>query len=252
VIRIRWSRFVRFTDNIFEARDFQVSRFFCETGKTIPVSSVDRLQYEREHVSRGINRLGGVDEAGRGPLAGPVVAAVIVMPELWIEEGVPEALRRLNDSKKLNAKVREELFEVIDLDKSIEYGIGVVDAPLIDEINILQATYQAMNEALAKIAPPVQHALVDGRPVRSLSVSQTAIVKGDGKSYTIGAASILAKVTRDRLMIEYDQKYPGYGFAGHKGYGTRAHLSAIEKLGPCPIHRMSFAPLSNTQTELFS
>lgn len=216
------------------------------------MSSASRLQYEREHVSRGINRLGGVDEAGRGPLAGPVVAAVMVMPESWVKEGVSEALRRLNDSKKINEKVREELFEVIDSDKSIEYGIGVVDAPLIDEINILQATYQAMNDALAKITPPVQHALVDGRPVRNLSVSQTAIVKGDGKSCTIGAASILAKVTRDRLMIEYDQKYPGYGFARHKGYGTRAHLSAIEKLGPCPLHRMSFAPLRNTQTELFS
>ncbi len=221
-------------------------------GKTIPVSNIDRLQYEREHVSRGLTRLAGVDEAGRGPLAGPVVAAVIVMPESWIKEGIPEPLLRLNDSKKLNEKVREELFEVIDSDKSIESGIGVVDAPLIDEINILQATHQAMNDALAKITPPVQHALVDGRQVPSLSVPQTAIVKGDGKSYTIGAASILAKVTRDRLMIEYDQKYPGYGFAGHKGYGTRAHLSAIEKLGPCPIHRMSFAPLSNNQTELFS
>ncbi len=221
-------------------------------GKTIPVSNIDRLQHEREHISLGLTRLAGVDEAGRGPLAGPVVAAVIVMPESWIKEGIPEALRRLNDSKKLNKKVREELFEVIDSDKSIESGIGVVDAPLIDEINILQATHQAMNDALAKITPPVQHALVDGRQVPSLSVAQTAIVKGDGKSYTIGAASILAKVTRDRLMIEYDQKYPGYGFAGHKGYGTRAHLSAIEELGPCPIHRMSFAPLSNTQTELFS
>ena len=221
-------------------------------GKTIPVSNIDRLQYEREHVSRGLTRLAGVDEAGRGPLAGPVVAAAIVMSESWIKEGIPEALRRLNDSKKLNKKVREELFEVIDSDKSIESGIGMVAAPLIDEINILQATHRAMNDALAKITPPVQHALVDGRPVRSLSVAQTAIVKGDGKSYTIGAASILAKVTRDRLMIEYDQKYPGYGFAGHKGYGTRAHLSAIEKLGPCPIHRMSFAPLSNNQTELFS
>ncbi len=221
-------------------------------GKTIPVSNIDRLQHEREHISLGLTRLAGVDEAGRGPLAGPVVAAVIVMPESWIKEGIPEALRRLNDSKKLNEKVREELFEVIDSDKSIESGIGMVAAPLIDEINILQATHRAMNDALAKITPPVQHALVDGRPVRSLSVAQTAIVKGDGKSYTIGAASILAKVTRDRLMIEYDQKYPGYGFAGHKGYGTRAHLSAIEKLGPCPIHRMSFAPLSNNQTELFS
>ena len=221
-------------------------------GKTIPVSNIDRLQYEREHVSRGLTRLAGVDEAGRGPLAGPVVAAVIVMPESWIKEGIPEALRRLNDSKKLNEKVREELFEVIDSDKSIESGIGMVAAPLIDEINILQATHRAMNDALAKITPPVQHALVDGRQVPSLSVPQTAIVKGDGKSYTIGAASILAKVTRDRLMIEYDQKYPGYGFAGHKGYGTGAHLSAIEELGPCPIHRMSFAPLSNNQTELFS
>ena len=221
-------------------------------GKTIPVSNIDRLQHEREHISLGLTRLAGVDEAGRGPLAGPVVAAVIVMPESWIKEGIPEALRRLNDSKKLNKKVREELFEVIDSDKSIESGIGMVAAPLIDEINILQATHRAMNDALAKITPPVQHALVDGRQVPSLSVPQTAIVKGDGKSYTIGAASILAKVTRDRLMIEYDQKYPGYGFAGHKGYGTRAHLSAIEKLGPCPIHRMSFAPLSNNQTELFS
>ncbi|MDG2214347.1 MAG: ribonuclease HII [Verrucomicrobiota bacterium] len=221
-------------------------------GKTISVSNIDRLQYEREHVSLGLTRLAGVDEAGRGPLAGPVVAAAIVMPELWIKEGIPEPFRRLNDSKQLNEKVREELFEVIDSDKSIESGIGMVDAPLIDEINILQATHRAMNDALAKITPPVQHVLVDGRPVRSLSVSQTAIVKGDGKSYTIGAASILAKVTRDRLMIEYDQKYPGYGFARHKGYGTRAHLSAIEKLGPCPLHRMSFAPLRNTQTELFS
>jgi ribonuclease HII len=196
--------------------------------------------------------LAGVDEAGRGPLAGPVVAAAVVMPESWIIEGVPESLRRLNDSKQLNEKVREELFEIIDSDESIECSIGVVDASLIDEVNILQATHQAMNDALAKIIPPVQHALVDGRPAGFLKVPQTAIVKGDGKSYVIAAASILAKVTRDRLMIEYDQEYPGYGFAGHKGYGTRAHLSAIEKLGACPIHRMSFAPLSNTQTELFS
>ncbi|MDP6904625.1 MAG: ribonuclease HII [Verrucomicrobiota bacterium] len=210
------------------------------------MSNIDRMQYERECVSRGISRLGGVDEAGRGPLAGPVVAAAIVMPGSWITEGLPEPLLRLNDSKKLNEKVREKLFEVIDSDKSIEWGIGVVDAHLIDEINILQATHQAMNDALGKITPPVQHALVDGRQVPSLSVPQTAIVKGDGKSYTIGAASILAKVTRDRLMVEYDQKYPGYDFVGHKGYGTKAHLSAIEELGPCPIHRMSFAPLSNT------
>ena len=215
------------------------------------MSDVDRLQYEREHVARGLTRLAGVDEAGRGPLAGPVVAAVVVMPESWIEEGIPESLRRLNDSKQMNEKVREELFEVISLEQCVEHAIGIIDAHLIDEINILQATHRAMNDALSKLTSPVQHALVDGRPVRNLTVAQTAIIKGDAKSYTIAAASILAKVTRDRLMIQYDQKYPGYGFAGHKGYGTKAHRSAIEELGPCPIHRMSFAPLNNKQPEFF-
>ena len=215
------------------------------------MSDVDRLQYEREHVARGLTRLAGVDEAGRGPLAGPVVASAVVMPESWIEEGIPESLRRLNDSKQINEKVREELFEVISLEQCVEHAIGIIDAPLIDEINILQATHRAMNDALSKLTSPVQHALVDGRPVRTLTVAQTAIIKGDAKSYTIAAASILAKVTRDRLMIQYDQKYPGYGFAGHKGYGTKAHRSAIEELGPCPIHRMSFTPLKNSQPEFF-
>ena len=215
------------------------------------MSDVDRLQYEREHVARGLTRLAGVDEAGRGPLAGPVVASAVVMPESWTEEGIPESLRRLNDSKQINEKVREELFEVISLEQCVEHAIGIIDAPLIDEINILQATHRAMNDALSKLSSPVQHALVDGRPVRTLTVAQTAIIKGDAKSYTIAAASILAKVTRDRLMIQYDQKYPGYGFAGHKGYGTKAHRSAIEELGPCPIHRMSFTPLKNSQPEFF-
>lgn len=215
------------------------------------MSKVDRLQYEREHVARGLTRLAGVDEAGRGPLAGPVVAAAVVMPESWIEKGIPESLRQLNDSKQINKKVREELFEVISLEQCIEHAIGIIDAPLIDKINILQATHRAMNDALSKLTSPVQHALVDGRPVRTLTVAQTAIIKGDAKSYTIAAASILAKVTRDRLMIQYDQKYPGYGFAGHKGYGTKAHRSAIEELGPCPIHRMSFAPLNNSHPEFF-
>ena len=215
------------------------------------MSDVDRLQYEREHVARGLTRLAGVDEAGRGPLAGPVVASAVVMPESWTEEGIPESLRRLNDSKQINEKVREELFEVISLEQCVEHAIGIIDAPLIDEINILQATHRAMNDALSKLSSPVQHALVDGRPVRTLTVAQTAIIKGDAKSYTIAAASILAKVTRDRLMIQYDQKYPGYGFAGHKGYGTKAHRSAIEELGPCPIHRMSFAPLNKSQPEFF-
>ena len=124
-------------------------------------------------------------------------------------------------------------------------------AAVIDEINILQATHRAMNQALAGLEPPANHALVDGRPVPSLSLPQTAIVKGDAKSFSIAAASILAKVTRDRLMVQYDEQFPGYGFAGHKGYGTKAHLLAIEELGACPLHRMSFAPLKNNQLDLF-
>ena len=248
--RIKWSPSAK-SKQFFRTRGFQTSRFFCGEGKKAPVSDVDRLQYEREHVARGLARLAGVDEAGRGPLAGPVVASAVVMPGAWIEKGIPGSLRRLNDSKQINEKVREELFEVISLEQCVEHAIGVIDAPMIDEINILQATHRAMNDALSKLSSPVAHALVDGRPVRTLAVAQTAIIKGDAKSYTIAAASILAKVTRDRLMIQYDQKYPGYGFAGHKGYGTKAHLSAIEELGPCPIHRMSFAPLKNSQPELF-
>ncbi|HEY4983506.1 MAG TPA: ribonuclease HII, partial [Verrucomicrobiae bacterium] len=133
----------------------------------------------------------------------------------------------------------------------IEFGIVEVDAAVIDEINILQATHRAMNEALAKLNPPPQHALVDGRPVKTMRVPQTAIVKGDARSYSIAAASVLAKVTRDRMMLEFDRQFPGYGFAEHKGYGTPQHLAAIARLGPCPIHRKSFAPMKQKDAELF-
>ena len=211
----------------------------------------DRFVIEREHYARDVRGLAGVDEAGRGPLAGPVVAAAVVLPEDWAQDGVPESLKRLNDSKQLRESVREELYEAIQTNAVIVSAIAVVDAPVIDEINILQATHRAMNEALAGLEPPAKHALVDGRPVPSLSLPQTAIVKGDAKSFSIAAASILAKVTRDRLMVQYDEQFPGYGFAGHKGYGTKAHLLAIEELGACPLHRMSFAPLKKTQPELF-
>ena len=211
----------------------------------------DRFVIEREYYAQDLRGLAGVDEAGRGPLAGPVVAAAVVLPEAWAREGIPEPLRRLNDSKQLSESVREELYEAIQVSDAIVSAVSVVEASVIDEINILQATHRAMNEALAGLEPPAEHALVDGRPVPSLILPQTAVVKGDAKSFSIAAASILAKVTRDRIMVQYDEKFPGYGFAGHKGYGTKAHLLAIEELGACPIHRMSFAPLKDNQPDLF-
>ena len=211
----------------------------------------DLFTIEREHYARGLRELAGVDEAGRGPLAGPVVAAAAVLPEEWATNGVPDSLKGLNDSKQLSEPVREELYEAIQTNDTIVSAVAVVEAPVIDEINILQATHRAMNQALAGLEPPANHALVDGRPVPSLTLPQTAIVKGDAKSFSIAAASILAKVTRDRLMVQYDEQFPGYGFAGHKGYGTKAHLLAIEELGACPLHRMSFAPLKNNQPDLF-
>ncbi len=208
---------------------------------------MDCFQFEREHHARGLTRLAGIDEAGRGPLAGPVVAAAVVLPTEWAERGLPESLARLNDSKKLTEKIREELFAAIHAETQIHFGIGIIDAPVIDEINILQATHRAMNAALAQLSPPAAHALVDGLRVPTLAISQTAIVKGDQKSFSIAAASILAKVTRDRLMCEHDVRWPEYAFAKHKGYGTAAHLAALQKHGPCSIHRQSFAPVRAAQ-----
>ena len=222
-----------------------------EKTSVTDLKEIDRFQIEREHHKRGLLRLAGVDEAGRGPLAGPVVAAAAILPEEWLEAGLPEPLSRLNDSKRLTEKVREELFGVIVSNLTIEFGVSIVDAGVIDEINILQATHRAMNDALSQLDPKAQHVLVDGNTVQTLALPQTAIVKGDSKSFSISAASILAKVTRDRLMCEYHEQWPDYGFAGHKGYGTAAHLAAIEAHGPCSIHRLSFAPLRTAQPELF-
>jgi len=210
----------------------------------------DRFQYERGQYAAGIARLAGVDEAGRGPLAGPVVAAAAVLPRQWEVDGLPNGLLGLNDSKQLTEKIREQLFEAIHAEPGIHYGVGIIRAEEIDRINILQATYRAMNAALAQLAPAAEHALVDGRPVPSLAVPHTAIVKGDAKSFSIAAASILAKVTRDRLMVQYGKEWPEYGFAAHKGYGTAAHLAALTEHGPCPIHRRSFAPVRAVQLEL--
>ena len=195
--------------------------------------------------------MAGVDEAGRGPLAGPVVAAAVILPRAWVLEGIPDAFADLNDSKQLTEAQRDRFFAGLTGDPAVRFAIASVEPSVIDEINILQATHRAMNQALADLGDDVDHALVDGRPVRSLRWPQTALVKGDSLSYSIAAASVLAKVTRDRVMREADAKWPGYGFAGHKGYPTPEHLEAVARLGPCPIHRLSFAPLRRPEPELF-
>ena len=201
------------------------------------------FRFESELLQGGLTRIAGVDEAGRGPLAGPVVAAAVVFPAEWILRGLPEALQGINDSKQLSVGRREILYAELMSRPEIGRGIALVDAPVIDEINILQATHRAMNLALAQLNPPPRHVLVDGLRVKTLKFPQTPIVSGDALSLSIAAASILAKVTRDRLMVEYESKYPGYGFSGHKGYGTARHLAALKERGPCAIHRRSFAPV---------
>jgi len=213
-----------------------------------PVPSL--LLFEQNAYAHGCSCVAGVDEAGRGPLAGPVVAAAVVLPAAWIESDLPDALQGLNDSKQLTAAQREQYFEFLIHEPGVRYGIALVSASEIDRWNILQATHRAMNAALARLDPAPDHVLVDGRAVKSLGFPQTPLVKGDSRSYSIAAASVLAKVTRDREMLGHHARWPQYGFAEHKGYGTPQHLSAIAQHGPCPIHRMTFAPLKPAQREL--
>jgi ribonuclease HII len=160
-------------------------------------------------------------------------------------------LRGLNDSKQLTEEQREHFYEIITAHPEIRFGIASVDVEMIDQINILQAAHRAMHLALSQLAPAAEHALVDGRRVRSMVIPHTPIIKGDCRSYSIAAASVLAKVTRDRMMKELDALYPGYGFAEHKGYSTAQHLEAIARLGPCAIHRRSFSPFRPVELELF-
>ncbi|MBQ6381917.1 MAG: ribonuclease HII [Clostridia bacterium] len=191
------------------------------------------LEYENAALAEGYEVVCGVDEAGRGPLAGPVCAACVVLPKGMVLEGV-------NDSKKLSEKKREVLFDVI-CQQALDYGIAFADEKEIDEINILQATFLAMRRAVAKletVKPDI--ALIDGNKTPGLSIAQRCIVKGDAKSANIAAASILAKVTRDRYMLEMAQKYPEYQFEKHKGYGTKLHYEMIAQYGICDIHRKTF------------
>jgi ribonuclease HII len=210
----------------------------------------NRLSHECELWQKGLKLVAGVDEAGRGPLAGPVVAAAVVLPWGWSESGLDSRLCGLNDSKQLTEAQREGYYAILTSHPEIRYAIASADVAIIDRINILQATHHAMNQALAQLQPPPEHVLVDGRPVKSMRFPSTALVKGDARSYSIAGASVLAKVTRDRLMRELDRLYPGYGLAEHKGYGTPQHLAAIQALGPSPIHRRSFAPCRPAATEL--
>ncbi len=174
----------------------------------------------------------GIDEAGRGPLAGPVVAGAVVLPK-------DTRILYINDSKKLSEKRREELFEVIKKE-AISVGVGIATPQRIDEINILQATYEAMRMAISKLSVKPDVLLNDAVTIPEVDIQQVPIIKGDAKSMSIGAASIIAKVTRDHIMYDYDKQYPEYGFAKHKGYGTKQHTDAIRKYGACPIHRMTF------------
>ena len=191
--------------------------------------------YERAAASEGRTIVAGVDEAGRGPLAGPVAVAAVILPQECY-------LARLNDSKKLSHTVREELFTQVT-EQAISYHISLIDVETIDRINILQATRMGMYEAIASLSPVPQEVLIDAVELPNLSIPSQSIIKGDAKSASIAAASILAKVTRDRLMEAYDERYPNYGFAKHKGYGTREHIEAIQRYGICSLHRKSFEPI---------
>ncbi len=201
------------------------------------------LAFERQHWERGCRRIAGIDEAGRGPLAGPVVAAAVIFnPEMAAREA-DGLLAELTDSKQLTPARRDAFFELLSRLNGVDVGIGIADVGEIDRYNILRATHMAMYRAVAALASPPDHILVDGLPVRGLPAPSTALVKGDSRSLSIAAASVMAKVTRDRLLTELDGRYPVYGFSRHKGYGTALHIQRLLEHGPCPVHRSTFRPV---------
>jgi ribonuclease HII len=198
------------------------------------------LHHERELRTRGFLRVAGIDEAGRGPLAGPVVAAAVLLPNEFTHDV-------LTDSKKLTARQRERIYDELTGDSGIQWALAVVEPEEIDQLNILRATHEAMRRAVVALAAAPDHVLIDGLPVRPFPFGQTALVGGDGLSFSIAAASVLAKVSRDRIMVEMDVRHPGYHFAQHKGYGTAGHLAKLRTHGPCPIHRRSFLPVRQAE-----
>ena len=201
------------------------------------------LQFERQAWESGVVRLAGVDEAGRGPLAGPVVAAALVFDRAFLETESYGRLQAIDDSKTLTESQREESYVLLTGSCPCVFGVGVADVAEIDRLNILRATHLAMARALNALSTLPDFALVDGLPVPGLPCPSRAIVGGDGQSLSIAAASIIAKVTRDRMMGELDTLYPGYQFSRHKGYGTKIHMESLFKLGPSPAHRRSFRPV---------
>lgn len=192
-------------------------------------------EFETELYNNGINFIAGIDEVGRGPLVGPVVTAAVILPKDFYDE-------RINDSKKLTEKKRELLYDVI-MENALSVGIGMSSPEVIDEINILNATKKAMIEAINNLSVKPEHLLIDAVKL-DINIPQTSIIKGDAKSESIAAASIIAKVTRDRMMVELDKKYPMYDFKHNKGYGTKKHIEALYQYGPIEEHRKSFAPVS--------
>lgn len=217
---------VRRLIRLWEERQFRDQRLIEKFNE------MNRLESDLRSI--GIDNIAGIDEAGRGPLAGPVVAACVILKPAVVLPGI-------NDSKQLSAAKRNTFFEKIR-ESAVSIGIGIVSAHEIDEINIYQAAKRAMMLAVGQMDVRPGHLLIDAMEL-PLDFAQTSLIKGDARSNSIAAASIIAKVTRDRIMDELDDVYPGYGFSGHKGYGTKEHLQAIERLGPCPEHRMTFAPL---------
>ena len=211
--------------SLVEKAKKQLNAYEKELARTEKMKS-----FEKEYASYSC--ICGIDEVGRGPLAGPVVAGAVILPKDC-------DILYLNDSKQLSEKKRDELYDVI-MEKAVSTGLGFVSPERIDQINILQATYEAMREAIAKLSPQPDLLLNDAVTIPKVAIRQVPIIKGDAKSISIAAASIIAKVTRDRLMVQYDSVFPEYGFASNKGYGAAAHIEALRKYGPTPIHRRSF------------
>lgn len=203
----------------------RLQKYEQEKERTYALSEYERKYADYMHIC-------GIDEVGRGPLAGPVVAGAVILPKDC-------DILYINDSKQLSEKKREELYDII-MEKAVAVSVGYASVERIDEINILQATYEAMRDAISKLPVSPDILLNDAVTIPQVAIPQIPIIKGDAKSISIGAASIIAKVTRDRLMVEYDSVFPEYGFASNKGYGSAAHIEAIKKNGPCPIHRRSF------------
>lgn len=221
--RLNFTNFIRTTNKSREG-----SKYFEE--------ELTRLQqlilYEEEWYRRGAVHIAGVDEAGRGPLAGPVIAAAVILPRGLLIEGI-------NDSKKISEKKREKLYDII-IREAVDWAVGIIDNDIIDQVNILNATRMAMKLAVKKLKIKPDVVLIDSEKLTEVEIPQKSIIRGDSLSISIAAASIIAKVTRDRIITKLDEIYSGYGFAKHKGYGTQEHIQAIEQKGLCPIHRRSF------------